>query len=411
VLALLAALASAVPGVIPSQSIRSDGEGYHAWTRALVTGDFSFCGVPPHVAYVISHQDPARDVCQNRYPMGLALMRLPVMAFLIDRSKPRWYISRPEHWANQACGAAVLIAGVLLTLYSARRVNPSTWQEVFAVGAVVFGTGWFHYATCDATFTHAYSAFVVAALIALLLHPKSSRPSPWMEVAAAILCFFLVQLRNTNVLLVCVFALSSARIRARNVVGGSRLSVVARAFVAPLVGAGIGMGVQLLYNRWASGTWQLSSYGEAGFVWNRPMQWEVLFSYERGLFTWYPVLAVILLSAVPIRSIRTELLVLVATVGVLVLMYGYWFSWYLGGGFGHRGFVDIAPAFAVVFAASLGKLGRVQRSVAVLLALGCVVVTSRLMWAYWEYRVPYDHTTRAQYWSALEARPHLPKNP
>jgi hypothetical protein len=404
-LALLGALAWATPGLFPSNSIRSDGEGYHAWTRALVTGDFSFCAVPSGLEYMISHQDLERGVCQNKYPMGLALMRLPVMGLLLDRSKPRWFISPAEHLANQAFGIGVLVAGALLTLYSAGRVNPVRWEQVFAVGAVIFGTGWFHYATFDATFTHAYAALVVAALIALLLHPQASRPSLWMEVSAAILCFFLVQLRNTDVLLVCVFALSSARIRGREDAAGSRLVKLARAFLAPLAGAGIGVGIQLLYNRWASGGWNLSSYGDEGFLWNRPNHFRVLFSYERGLFTWYPLVAVILLSALPIRSIRSEVLTLVATVGVFVLMYGFWSTWYLGGGFGHRGFVDIAPGLAVVFAATLRNLTRVQRRLVVLLSLGCVVATSRLMWAYWEHRVPYDHTTGRQYWSALLAHP------
>ncbi len=68
--------------------IRSDGLGYHLWTYALLRGDLNFacyreayadadCFVPG---------DPARGFWHNKYAPGVALVRLPVMAFLADRT-------------------------------------------------------------------------------------------------------------------------------------------------------------------------------------------------------------------------------------------------------------------------------------------------------------------------------------
>jgi hypothetical protein len=74
-LVLLACLLIAVTLREPFRNappIRHDGAGYHAWTRAIVEGDFSFC-IWQGEANLISYVDRARAMCQNKYPPGLAL--------------------------------------------------------------------------------------------------------------------------------------------------------------------------------------------------------------------------------------------------------------------------------------------------------------------------------------------------
>jgi hypothetical protein len=85
------------PPYTNSPLIRSDGLGYHLWTRALLEHDLSFCMYrqPFNEVGAISHEDAARGICQNKFPPGLALFRFPVMAPLVDLT-PRAPVVRSD---------------------------------------------------------------------------------------------------------------------------------------------------------------------------------------------------------------------------------------------------------------------------------------------------------------------------
>ena len=59
--------------------IRSDGLGYHAWTRVLLDGSLSFCEYPVLRDVGAMRRDHSTGRCPNKYPAGLALLRFPVM--------------------------------------------------------------------------------------------------------------------------------------------------------------------------------------------------------------------------------------------------------------------------------------------------------------------------------------------
>jgi len=387
--------------------IRSDGFGYHIWTRALLQRDLNFCKYATYPG-IISHTDVERGICQNKYPPGLALLRFPVMALLADLDPGAPAISHAEHQANLLLSALVLLAICLLGLNTARLLGADPWLAHAAVVAIVFGAGLFHYATFDSAFTHAYSALGAALLLFLGVRARlASRLLPiWLSGLTA---FFLVSLRATNLLLLAALAaayLSWARAGAGSVVS-RRLADLRE--LAPLVaGAALAFGLQLTYNFYATGTFTLSSYGRERFHFDRPMQFSVLFSYERGLFTYFPVVAAVLLSAFAAPRTRraaawfTGLLLLYATT------YGFWVSWMLGGGFGHRGFVELMPLATVLFAIALTELRRKVRRMVLALALASVFVTIELMVGYWSGTFPYSGAIAEIYWSHLVGPRSLP---
>ena len=397
VIALVASWAAATtPYQTSGPAIRSDGSGYQAWTRAIVTGDLSFCGNEElETVKAISATDQDRGVCQNKYPPGMALLRLPITAWLVDRDAPDPRPSPREHEASLWLGAATLVATAALVADSARRLGAGAAPAGVALLCGTFGTGLYHYATYDGSFSHGSSALLVAALCWLGIRAaERERPPPVIAVAA--LTALLTLTRNTNVLVIGSLVLGWLvwqRVPVRD--GRALLRHAGPAAAGVLAGAVL----QLAYNRYATGTWTLSSYGGEPFLFDRPRQHSVLVSYERGLLTWYPVLAVglvgLLLTPRGRRVARFALLLLVP----LVVLYGFWFSWYLGGGFGHRGFVEVVPALVIAFAVGLDELrGRARR----LVAGGMVVatlVTISLMAGYWRSSINFIGTKDDVYWA------------
>jgi hypothetical protein len=315
------------------------------------------------------------------------------MAFLIQLGPEAPLFSPSEHWANLILGAVALAAICWLSLRTCQLLTIDLAASHRALLALVFGTGLFHYATYDACFSHVYSALGASLLLWLgvrVVVLGQGRPD---RLAMALTCFFLILIRNTNVILIAVLALAYVGWRKEQGIVASL-----RRLTAAFLGAGVGAALQLGINWYYHGRPALSSYGSEPFLWNRPMQWSVLFSCERGLFSYYPVLAVVLTAAWLVR--RTRLMAGCFTVLVLAYatLYGFWWSWMLGGGFGHRGFVELMPLAIVLFAAALGEMTALWRKVVCQAALVATIVTLQFMIAYWRGGLPCMGATEALYW-------------
>jgi len=380
--------------------IRSDGVGYHLWTHAVLAGDLNFARFhATHTDDALHLSDGRRGFWANKYPPGVALLRLPFMAPFVDLSLPAGTITPGEHRVALLLAAAALLAVVALTADACRRSGVSDRSSHAAVLAVTFGAGLFHYATYDASFSHVYSALGVALLLWAAVRAVNGHGGRLPVAVTALSVAGLILVRNTNGLFVvvwaAVFAAWAWRVRrpARRVWLWNAAGVAA--------GVALGAGAQLALNSHAHGRLALSSYGAEAFVWDRPMTASVLFSYERGLFVYYPVFALALALGLWARRTRAAAVGLAAVVIVYAGLYGYWHSWRLGAGFGHRGFVEFAPAAALVLAGGLDAGGRVARRVAAGVCGVCVLASACLMGGYWCGRIPAEGVTADLYWRSF----------
>jgi hypothetical protein len=375
--------------------IRSDGAGYHLWTRVLLEGDLSFERYQQVQGVLLP--DHPHGFYGNMYPPGLALLRLPVMAFLVQLGPGAPLFSAAEHWANLVLSALALILVCWLCLRTCELLGIDLAARHRALLALVFGTGLFHYATYDGCFTHIYSALGTALLLWLGVRAAVSgrQASGW---ATGLIAFLLLLIRNTNLILVVSLAGADLIWRRRR---GAPLASGLRALAGLAAGTAAAVLAQLAINAYYHGGLVVSSYGDQSFSWDRPMQWPVLFSFERGLFTYYPVVAVVLASAWLVRRTRLAAACWTMLMLAYATLYGFWWSWMLGGGFGHRGFVELMPLGVVLFAAAWNEMTAWRRKVVGVAALIAAVITLQCMIAYWRGGLPCQGATAAQYWACV----------
>jgi hypothetical protein len=107
------------------------------------------------------------------------------------------------------------------------------------------------------------------------------------------------------------------------------------------------------------------------------------------------VQAVVLLVGLLARPTRLAALGFALVLLAYAALYGFWKCWYLGGGMGHRSFVDVAPLAVPVFALALTALGnRLQRGARAGLA---TCVTLLVMLTCWRGKYPMEHATSRDY--------------
>lgn len=384
---LIALAAAAVTVCKPYDNgppIRSDGNGYHIWTYAILKGDISFSwfqGDAEDVRLVQLDPTVTRYIC--KYPPGVALIRLPVMAFLADPNRNGPPFSESEHWACLICSALALTATAGLGLATCYRLGVGpVWANV-SVFLMTFGTGLFHYGTYDASFSHVYSAVFIAALIWLGARAVDlSRPLPILPVIVLSAGLFLV--RTTNILLVGCFCLGCLvwAWRHPNHSPGLRM----RALAATSVGIALAIGITLALNYTMFGRLTFNTYPTEKFNWNDGMMLHVLIAESHGVFRIYPMLGVAVITGLLTRRSRLMTGGLVLVITAYTVLYGHWWEWHLGSGFGHRGFVEVVPLAIPVFAVALAALPRWFSHAVVLVGCAAVAYALVLMWQYWHNR-------------------------
>jgi hypothetical protein len=265
---------------------------------------------------------------------------------------------------------------------------------------ITFGTNLFHYLTFDATFSHAYGVFLVAALLWILERfqdAPGSRTAVWLGLVIGAL--FLV--RHSHLILVLLVAASAPRR-----IWEWRRPLLLAAAVSLLVAL-----PQLAIYKAVTGHWVISPYtllpATMNFV--APEVTGVLFWLPKGLLFWSPVLWLVPAGLVLARghagTLRAATILIVALQAWLI---GAWYDWQFGGSFGHRGFTDLVPLFAVFVAAALSHLSnarRATRAVAAVFLAALVSLSCVQMWLYWHGELPFRDTTwelyRSVVWGSL----------
>lgn len=98
---------------------------------------------------------------------------------------------------------------------------------------------------------------------------------------------------------------------------------------------------------------------------------------------------------------------LIGLISTFVTIYGFWISWYLGGGMGHRGFVELMPFAAVILAAALPELAPRYRIVVVALGTVSAFVTLEIMCGYWTGTFPFSGASQGVFWKNAVGRASL----
>jgi hypothetical protein len=152
----------------------------------------------------------------------------------------------------------------------------------------------------------------------------------------------------------------------------------------------------------ATGRWIVNSYSHSRVSFNfaKPHIFNVLFSFKpHGLLPWAPVLVLAVVGLLPMWRSARGLIVPVIVITVLdVYLIASWEFWSYGGGYGHRGFVDILPLLAIPLTALYSWSWSHRRRLLVAVpAMACCLLATIQMLNYWQLKIPFDGASPSQY--------------
>jgi hypothetical protein len=399
-----------------SVPIRSDGFSYYVYLPSwfihadpsLATTARDCCGghFPDYTGIV---RWPGTRRWVNSHPIGVAVMQAPL--FFVAHALTWWTNLSPDGFSfyyQHAVGLSGLLWGLaglcVLRTFLLRHFSDSVTAA--ALIATTFGTNFFHYLTFDSSFSHAYSFFLVTAFLSLIVAWHRS-PSRRVSLLLGLTAGMLVLTRHTNALVLMAFPLyglmsgvSLRGILARAAIHRSRVLEIATA-------GGLVLVPQTLIYWSATGAPLVNAYGDMGFDLTAPKIGSVLFSVEKGLFFWSPILLLSLAGwawiVVSGHRLRAFALACAIVLAAHTYVIASWWAWHFGSSYGHRGFVDILPLFAIglagLFACSAER--RALLPVVAALSAAAIALCSFQMLQCWHGIIPMAGTTWETYRSVF----------
>lgn len=358
--------------------LRADAGGYYIYLPGLFHHGMHAATIPDSLLEVAGHGftvDRERDRIITKYTCGPAILMLPF--FLIAEiiagpgSTDGW--TRTHHQAIEVAGIFYWTLGLFLLIGALQRWMPTAALIALLVFlSIAFGTNTFYYAFRSAGYSHVYSFFLVClALYAVYADPDRSMQARW-RWAFLIACALLVLIRPIDV--VAVLALFGLLWMARPEEIQRPLFYVRGAVIALLIAA-----PQLIYWRFAYGSWVVYSYGAEGFDnWASPFWKEVLFAPCNGLIPYAPVLILLPFGLIALW-VRSAVQGALITSCILLVLYACsaWHSWHFGCSYGMRPFVQYTPFAAMALWALFARLREravpVLRGLVPLLVLVCFI--------------------------------------
>ncbi|MDP9322246.1 MAG: hypothetical protein M3P13_01320 [Acidobacteriota bacterium] len=392
--------------------IRSDGFSYYVYLPSwFLFHDTTLSAVPrdccggvfPAYTAIIRWPDTRRWV--NAHPIGVAIMQAPM--FGVAHALTRWTNLSPDGFtlyyqhAVGLSGLLWIVAG-LAVLGRVLRRHFSDGVTAATLLTILLGTNLYHYATFDSFYSHPYSFFLFAAFLDLT-ETWHAQPRQSTSVLLGLVAGLIVITRHTNVLFLSFFPLYGVwSVEAC----GARLAVIRReARLVAVIGimAVLVVAPQLAIYYQATGHPFISSYGNLGFNFGSPRIAGVLFSVQKGLFFWSPLLlpacAGLFGLARSGHSARAFVLPAVLFLVANTYVIASWWDWQFGGSFGHRAFVDALPVFAIGLAAFFEWSARNPARWRAVTSVVVIAIALNLfqMLQYWNGVMPMSDTTWSQY--------------
>lgn len=158
---------------------------------------------------------------------------------------------------------------------------------------------------------------------------------------------------------------------------------------------------QMLYWKTITGQWIFFSYVGEGFLWKEPKIWDGLFSYQKGWLVYTPIISFGLLGiAVLWKFCRDFTLSIIIFTAINIYVVLSWWSWWYGGSFGLRSFIESYALLALPMGAIFQSLHKIRWSRYLLLL---IIVLSGILnqiqtYQYRHYYIHWDSMSKNAYW-------------
>lgn len=297
----------------------------------------------------------------NKYPCGTAVLELPFFAgaYLTTGS----FDDKSHNGYQQPFQKAVFISTLfylLLSLIFLKKLFKLYHIKgsiiVFLQVLIVFATPVLYYSTFESSFSHIYSLFGITASLYSIKKFFITKQMNYFLMFSLLLGLIFI-LRQINIVVILFFPFLAGSIE--EIKNGVR--ILLKEYKKFIVGVFLFFAVFFIQSlMWylQTGTFILFSYQGEGFDFLNPHFIDILFSYQKGLFVYTPLLLSIFVALLWFLFRKEYYMVLTWLVFFVPVTYLFssWGSWSYGASFGLRAYIEFFGIFFLPVAMMMNKL-------------------------------------------------------
>ncbi len=250
-------------------------------------------------------------------------------------------------------GALVYVAFGFIYLKKILLRYFTPFVTAFTLLLIGLGTNLYYYSTHEAAMSHAYNFVLITIFFHTVL--RWYEEASWGRTFVIGLLFGLIVLiRPSNIMVLVILLLwgidswTSFRERIRFFLRNlPKVLLMFFAFLLPWI-------PQFLYWKMITGQLVYYSYGVHGdrFYFDNPHILESLFSYRKGWLIYTPLMLFAIIGLIPLKKMIPGARLPIILYGVLMIyILSCWWTWWFGGGFGGRVYIDMYGIMALPLAA------------------------------------------------------------
>lgn len=342
-----------------SEIISSDGRGYyHHFLEYFISDENR--NPEWEQSYLSEHNGQPF----SKYSIGTSIMLSPFfgMAYgisIITGHELTGY-SLPFQILVRVGSLAYLILGGFLLFRFLLSYHIRTRIAFITTLAIVFATNLLYYGVVVSAMSHVYSfATITAWALCVRLYFLNERSKYFLFSAVALGLIVLIRPFNTLVILtlpILVSDLPQIKNSTLRLLRKPRLTIAGGLIFCSIIS------LQLLVWYDQTGQWILYSYSHEGFYFKQPKIFKVLFSFNKGLFIYTPLLLISVAGVWHLYKRHKQLAIsFMLFLGILVYCISSWWCWNYNSHFGLRPFIDYYAFFALPMAAIMSSKNRVLR--------------------------------------------------
>ncbi len=388
--------------------VKADVVSYYSYLPAFFIDKdlkLTFLDSPntPHSGLYWAEQTPdGKHVIKTT--MGLSILYLPFFAIAHYIVAPLGgYLRNGYTEAYMACLAAGSFVYLLLGLLFLRKTLLKFYSEkitLWVIISIFFGTNLLWYSYGEALMPHQFVFSLVSFLIYFTIQWYQT-PTIKTSIILSIICGMIILVRPGDMLL-CLFPLLYGAPNKNYF--KEKITIVKQNFWKIILILTIIIIIQLpqlLYWKTVTGSWFYNSYTGERFYFNHPHIIEGLFGYRKGWLLYTPMMGFSIIGLFMLKNNAKKLLLAIALILPLFIYILFcWWSWWYGGSFGMRPFIDIYAMLAIPMGASFTFLmkTKIRKIITTTIISFFILLNMLQIYQYNNFILHFEAMTKESYW-------------
>ncbi len=390
--------------------LKSDAKGYYAYLPAtFIYNDpnFGFYETVERIVipeFEYDYRNERNGRLLNQYFLGTSICQFPFFIIAHTISPTFGFAkngySHPYRLSVSLANLCFLFIGMFFLNKILAMYEIQAYGRALTLACTILGTNIFHYVTAEPGMSHVFSFGTITLWVYLFLKwQDNQKASLFWTLSLLMGLLFLIRPTNVLILTFTPFLSGSWEKLKTNI---SKLFANKVQFIVGLLLFFIIISVQFFFYKWAVGAYFVNSYEGAHFDFSNPHFIKILFSYKKGLFLYTPMYLVGLLSLIYVgRKSKFELISWCAAFIVITYIFSSWTSWYYGGSFSSRVYVE----FLVVFMIPIGLLIQStseKKRIAISFILCVLIAVCQIQTYQYRYEdIHWGNMTKEKYWDVF----------